>query len=124
MSYPTKVDSDEDGLSDYDEVLKYKTSPIDFDTDCDLLSDLEEIEAGTNPVVVDSDEDGLSDSVEFYLFSGDEAFDPNTETTLWGCDYEEAVLYLREELPLYVKRNTVEDVILTTTYSLYKSSKL
>jgi len=123
VSYPTKVDSDEDGLSDYDEVLKYKTSPIDYDTDCDLLSDLEEIEAGTNPVVVDSDEDGLSDSVEFYLFPGDEAFDPNTETTLWGCDYEEALLYLREELPLYVKRNTVEDVILTTIYSLYKKQQ-
>ncbi|MBI5732261.1 MAG: hypothetical protein HY982_02795 [Candidatus Magasanikbacteria bacterium] len=42
-------DTDQDGLSDYDELYIYQTSPYLPDTDSDGLSDKQEIEAGSNP---------------------------------------------------------------------------
>ena len=54
-----------DGLSDGDEVKKYKTDPAKADSDGDSLSDGEEINnLKTNPNKGDSDGDGLSDSEE------------------------------------------------------------
>jgi hypothetical protein len=44
------ADTDKDGLSDYDEIYTYKTSPYLEDTDSDGLSDKKEIDNGTNPV--------------------------------------------------------------------------
>lgn len=43
------IDTDKDGLSDFDEITIYKTSPFLADTDGDGLSDKEEIEAGSDP---------------------------------------------------------------------------
>ena len=34
---------DDDGLWDYEELLKYSTSPFEKDTDGDLVSDVEEV---------------------------------------------------------------------------------
>lgn len=42
-------DTDNDGLSDYDEFYVYKTSPYIADSDSDQLSDKIEVEQGTNP---------------------------------------------------------------------------
>ena len=42
-------DTDGDGLSDYDEIYVYKTSPYLEDTDSDGIPDKQEIEQGTNP---------------------------------------------------------------------------
>ena len=42
-------DTDKDGISDYDEIYLYKTSPYLEDTDSDGISDKEEISAGENP---------------------------------------------------------------------------
>lgn len=42
-------DTDQDGLSDYDEIYIYKTSPYLEDSDSDGLSDKQEIAAGSNP---------------------------------------------------------------------------
>lgn len=42
-------DTDADGLSNYDELYVYKTSPYLEDTDSDGLSDKQEIEQGTDP---------------------------------------------------------------------------
>lgn len=56
-SNPDMVDSDGDGLNDYDEYL-YNTNPGSVDTDEDGLSDYEEVNRwGTSPNSVDSDED-------------------------------------------------------------------
>lgn len=44
-----KMDTDKDGLSDYDEIYTYKTSPYLEDTDSDGLSDKQEIDKGTDP---------------------------------------------------------------------------
>jgi len=43
-------DADEDGVSDYDEAYVYNTSPYIQDSDSDAFSDLEEIEAGSDPL--------------------------------------------------------------------------
>ena len=46
-------DSDNDGLSDADEVQVYGTDPYKWDTDGDGRSDGEEVLAGTNPLAAD-----------------------------------------------------------------------
>lgn len=46
---PTKEDTDKDGLTDYDEIMKYKSSPYLADSDSDGLSDAQEVAAGENP---------------------------------------------------------------------------
>lgn len=43
------TDSDGDGLSDYDEIMKYSTDPSDSDSDDDNMQDDDEVRAGTNP---------------------------------------------------------------------------
>lgn len=43
------IDSDDDKLSDYDEINNYQTSPYLEDSDSDGISDYEEVAAGTNP---------------------------------------------------------------------------
>jgi hypothetical protein len=48
-SYPNKKDSDDDGLSDGDEVNLYGTDPNDVDSDDDGYYDGAEVAAGSNP---------------------------------------------------------------------------
>lgn len=63
----TLKDTDNDGLTDYEEVLDtygYNTYPTSGDTDGDGLKDGDEITAGTDPTDTDSDDDGLSDALE------------------------------------------------------------
>ncbi|KKP59351.1 MAG: Ig domain protein, group 2 domain protein [Candidatus Magasanikbacteria bacterium GW2011_GWC2_34_16] len=43
-------DTDQDGLTDFDELYVYTTSPYLADTDSDGLTDKQEIDKGTNPV--------------------------------------------------------------------------
>ena len=47
-------DTDGDGLSDYDEVYFYQTSPYIQDSDSDAFSDQEEVDAGSDPLDSDS----------------------------------------------------------------------
>ena len=47
---PFNPDTDGDGLSDGDEVLKYHTNPLKPDTDGDGYSDGDEVRAGSNPL--------------------------------------------------------------------------
>ena len=69
-SDPFNADSDYDGLEDGYEVIGLGTSPLVYndneDTDDDGLTNIEEMQKGTNPYLVDSDFDGCSDM-----------FDPN-----------------------------------------------
>ena len=44
-----ELDTDADGLSDYDELYLYKTSPYIPDSDSDKISDKLEVDQGTNP---------------------------------------------------------------------------
>lgn len=67
-SDPRNPDSDNDGLSDGEEVLNYHTDPTKADTDGDRLSDYDEvIKFATNPLSVDTDEDGLPDGDEILV---------------------------------------------------------
>lgn len=42
-------DTDQDGLSDYDETFLYRTSPYIEDTDSDGIGDRQEVESGNDP---------------------------------------------------------------------------
>lgn len=79
---PSLDDTDRDGINDYDEILILMTDPAKVDTDGngvsdadedfdnDGISNLKEINSGTNPLSADSDGDGLSDHDE-YTFGTD-----------------------------------------------------
>lgn len=59
------IDTDGDGLSDWDEISVYKTDPYNPDTDGDGLSDGDEVKIyGTAPANADTDGDGVSDGAE------------------------------------------------------------
>jgi outer membrane protein OmpA-like peptidoglycan-associated protein len=60
-----KADTDADGLADGDEVLQFKTDPLNRDTDGDMLSDGDEVHTyKTDPAKADTDGDGLKDGDE------------------------------------------------------------
>jgi len=70
---PEKVDTDEDGLSDREEVKIYHTDPLDQDSDGDSYLDGEEIENGYNPL-------GPGKLFDFSLITGEE--ENLTESTI------------------------------------------
>ncbi|HEX5616077.1 MAG TPA: hypothetical protein VFZ83_13065 [Acidimicrobiia bacterium] len=75
---PDDADTDDDGLSDGDEVLVYGTDPLDADTDDDGLTDGEEVLVyGTDPLDPDTDDDGLLDGIEVDF--GTDPLDPDTD---------------------------------------------
>jgi hypothetical protein len=53
----TGIDSDEDGLTDYDEEHIYSTDPKNPDSDGDGSNDGDEIEKGTDPLIFDKTEE-------------------------------------------------------------------
>lgn len=61
---PFSIDTDEDGLIDYDEINIYKTNPINYDTDKDEMGDGTEVFSGLNPLIIDTDGDGIADNYE------------------------------------------------------------
>ncbi len=78
------VDSDSDGLTDYQEVHIYHTDPQKADTDGDGFTDGAEVKNGYSPLVpnlkinqVDTDHDGLNDDLEIKL--GTDLTNPDTD---------------------------------------------
>ena len=74
--------SDNDGISDGDEIMVYGTDPMNPDTDGDGFDDREEIYLGTDPLngedyPVDTDGDGLYDHQE--AEEGTNRADPDTD---------------------------------------------
>lgn len=64
-SNPFDPDTDHDGLTDYEEIFLYKTSPTQYDSDGDGLTDAEETKVWfTNPLAFDTDRDGYDDKTE------------------------------------------------------------
>lgn len=61
-------DTDQDGISDYDEKT-YGTNPRNADTDDDSISDFDELTyVYSDPTIQDSDDDGLADGLEVNFF--------------------------------------------------------
>lgn len=74
-----EMDSDGDGISDYDEINVYGTDPYNPDTDGDGLSDYDEIFVhNTDPLNPDTDGDGLSDGDEVNVY-GTDPLNPDTD---------------------------------------------
>ncbi len=88
----TNPDNDGDDISDFDEVMLYKSNPLDSDSDGDGLfdneeigrslllvadsdrdgiNDRQEIDNGTNPMFTDSDADNLDDKFEILYYKTD-----------------------------------------------------
>jgi hypothetical protein len=61
---PFSEDTDDDGISDYDEVFLYMTDPINCDSDGDGLYDGTEVENGFDPNNKDTDNNGIEDGKE------------------------------------------------------------
>jgi hypothetical protein len=57
------ADTDNDGLSDYEELNVYGTSPYLPDTDSDGLLDKDELDNGTDPLCVEGEVCGVGDSI-------------------------------------------------------------
>lgn len=81
VSCPSPEDSDQDGVSDFDEINRADqegTDPLGSDTDGDELTDSEELAIGTNPLLADSDLDGIDDNEELTLSLTD-PLNPDTD---------------------------------------------
>ena len=75
------IDTDDDGLSDYLELIFLKTDPLKYDSvtegisdayadsDDDGLQNIVEIDVGSDPTIVDTDADGLTDYEEYIVYS-------------------------------------------------------
>ena len=73
------LDSDGDGLYDWEEIEVYGTDPFDPDSDGDGLTDYEEVRIyGTDPLNPDTDFDGLSDGDEIHVY-GTDPLNPDTD---------------------------------------------
>ncbi len=68
-SNPFLADSDEDGITDYEEINIHKTNPMLADSDSDGLNDLEELTLHLNPNKIDTDDDKLTDFEEIRIFN-------------------------------------------------------
>ena len=93
---PYNADTDDDGLSDGDEVKKYKTDPLNPDTDWDGLKDGSEILVyTTNPSEADTDKGGVSDGHEV-IEDNTNPLDPSDDMQLYTLniefDYDKAVI--------------------------------
>ena len=74
------IDSDTDGLTDWDEINVYYTDPNNFDTDFDNIHDGDEVFIYfTDPLNPDTDADDLMDDEELFLY-GTSPLNPDTDS--------------------------------------------
>lgn len=92
-SDPLNSDSDSDGLTDYEEEVTYGTDSMNTDTDGDTYSDYDEVAAGSDPLdaasdptAVDADGDGLTVAEETTYGTSDS--DTDSDDDLFTDGYE------------------------------------
>ena len=88
---PLKVDTDNDGLTDYEELNTYPTDPLDPDSDDDGITDGWEVDYGLNPKNPDDaaenwDTDSLDNLTEFQ--NNTNPNDPDTDDDNMPDDWE------------------------------------
>ncbi|MCR4642467.1 MAG: cellulose binding domain-containing protein [Lachnospiraceae bacterium] len=93
-----KTDTDDDGLSDYEEIFIVGTDPnkydsvetgmsdYDSDSDGDGISNGEELKLGLNPINEDTDYDTLSDGDEINVYHTDPLKEDTDDDTLLDSD--------------------------------------
>lgn len=79
LTSDSNVDTDGDGLSDYDEIFVYRTSPYLEDSDGDGILDGEELKRGTDPNCPEGQKCFLSN--EFYVEADDNSLIEENEST-------------------------------------------
>jgi hypothetical protein len=94
--YDPKLDSDGDGVSNYNEFVVHGTHTQKADSDGDKIRDAEEIAARTDPLRNDATTVSLiqSDPASFNLFTDQMILDLNTET-IFQIDGEDLILNLQ-----------------------------
>ncbi len=97
-SNPFLADSDGDGANDFIERLR-GSNPGNYNSDGDALTDLQEINLGTDPTKNDTDYDNISDSDEVAAGTNPLHFDMPTITLMYGSR-DITVTYLPEMPPL------------------------
>jgi hypothetical protein len=86
-------DSDEDGLTNGDEINTYNTDPFLADTDGDGLSDGDEVNLhSTDPLKTDTDNDLILDGIE--LRHASLGFDPNIDSSTLLIAFHQAAAEL------------------------------
>nr|MDO8110807.1 hypothetical protein [Candidatus Sigynarchaeota archaeon] len=94
---PRNADSDNDMVTDGDEVYMFHTNPLYNDTDYDLLTDGEEIFIfHSNPLAPDSDADKYNDGYEVMVL-GTDPMDDDTDNDGLN-DWDEINIYLTDPL--------------------------
>ncbi|NHI89319.1 MAG: hypothetical protein EAX87_07335 [Candidatus Thorarchaeota archaeon] len=92
---PTDDDTDNDTLSDSDEVYVYGTNPTNNDTDYDLMPDNWEILNSLNPLLDDSsgdlDADQISNIVEYQIGSDPDDSDTDNDLMPDGWEYQNSL---------------------------------
>ncbi|MGY5875187.1 MAG: VCBS repeat-containing protein, partial [Candidatus Thorarchaeota archaeon] len=63
------IDSDDDGISDWDESNRYLSDPENSDSDEDGIDDGREVSVGTSPIDTDSDGDSFPDTFEYTMWN-------------------------------------------------------
>lgn len=94
-------DSDRDGISDDDEVLRTGTDPRKEDTDGDRLGDGVEVANRMNPLDPDMDRDGVSDGQE--VAQGTNPLLPDQDVNISPELSEEVSEFLTEAIELQIK---------------------
>ncbi|AWB68452.1 hypothetical protein C2869_19480 [Saccharobesus litoralis] len=92
---PNASDTDQDGVSDGDEVNTHQSNPLLTDSDNDGLNDNQELTLGTNIIKADSDDDKFNDGAEVNVFNTDpldansvpdslqDSFESDTLASMW-----------------------------------------
>ena len=100
---PTQTDTDQDTLSDGDEVLVHGTSPYNADTDGDSIDDAYELARGLDPLnavdgTEDADNDGFSNADEYE--QGTDPFDATSVPAITILSFENGALPADWSMPV------------------------
>jgi hypothetical protein len=93
-------DSDKDGISDDDEVLRTGTDPNKADSDGDGINDGVEVLYRMNPLDADMDKDGVSDGRE--VAQGSDPFFPDQDTNISPGLSEDVSEFLTQAIELQI----------------------